>query len=98
MIAGLVIDTLADRVFSNKVIRYSPSRQYVVVIYWGNVLMGLIIFSALFISGIVADHLFNQPEITMMLEMAAVIFIIIPQGQHYRAILQREKQYSDIVL
>ncbi|MGA4367993.1 oligosaccharide flippase family protein [Pantoea ananatis] len=98
VIAGLlVIDTLADRGFSNKVIRYSPlSDNTLSVIYWGDVLMGLLIFSALFISGIVADHLFNQPEITMMLEMAAVIFIIIPQGQHYRAILQREKQYSDI--
>ncbi|MGG6178075.1 oligosaccharide flippase family protein [Pantoea allii] len=98
VIAGLlVIDTLADRGFSNSVIRYSPlSVNRLSVIYWGNILLGLIIFAVFFISGIVVDRLFNQPQITMMLEMAAVIFIIIPQGQHYRAILQREKQFSDI--
>lgn len=98
VIAGLlIIDTLADRGFSNRVIRYSAlSLDTLSVIYWGNVLVGLLIFSAFFISGMVVEHLFNQPEITMMLEMAAVIFIIIPQGQHYRAILQREEQFSDI--
>ncbi|MGG6100832.1 oligosaccharide flippase family protein [Pantoea allii] len=98
VIAGLlVIDTLADRGFSNSVIRYSTlSVNRLSVIYWGNILLGLIIFAVFFISGIVVDRLFNQPQITMMLEMAAVIFIIIPQGQHYRAILQREKQFSDI--
>ncbi len=31
-----------------------------------------------------------------MLQMVSVVFIIIPQGQHYRAILQREKQYTRI--
>lgn len=98
VIAGLVIiDTLADHGFSNRAIRYSAlSVNTLSVIYWGNILVGFLIFSAFFISGIVVEHFFNQPEITMMLEMAAVIFIIIPQGQHYRAILQREEQFSDI--
>jgi Polysaccharide biosynthesis protein. len=38
----------------------------------------------------------GQPELAIMLEMISVIFIIIPQGQHYRAILQREKQFTRI--
>ncbi|WP_130832770.1 oligosaccharide flippase family protein [[Erwinia] mediterraneensis] len=93
----LVIDTLSDRGFSNSLIRSGKlSDRELSVLYWGNVFIGLVIFSVIFIGSDIFSHLMNQPELAIMLEMLSVIFIIIPQGQHYRAILQREKEYTKI--
>lgn len=93
----LVIDTLADRGFGNALIRYqSLNNSELSTLYWGNVLSGLFIFAALFIGSDIYSRVMGQPELAIMLEMISVIFIIIPQGQHYRAILQREKQFTRI--
>ena len=93
----LVIDTLADRGFSNAIIRnQNLDNSELSILYWGNILSGMIIFAALFVGSDLYSRMMNQPEMAIMLEMISVIFIIIPQGQHYRAILQREKQFSRI--
>lgn len=93
----LIIDTLADRGFGNNIIRNkSLNNSDLSILYWGNVLSGMIIFAVLFIGSDLYSRIMNQPEMAIMLEMISVIFIIIPQGQHYRAILQREKQFSRI--
>jgi len=93
----LVIDTLADRGFGNALIRYqSLNNSELSTLYWGNVLSGLFILAALFIGSDIYSRVMGQPELAIMLEMISVIFIIIPQGQHYRAILQREKQFTRI--
>ncbi|MBK0098822.1 oligosaccharide flippase family protein [Erwinia sp. S63] len=93
----LVIDTLADRGFGNSVIRnINLNNSELSILYWGNVLSGMMIFAVLFIGSDLYSRIMNQPEMAIMLEMISVIFIIIPQGQHYRAILQREKQFSRI--
>ena len=93
----LIIDTLADRGFGNSVIRnINLNNSELSILYWGNVSSGMIIFAVLFIGSDLYSRIMNQPEMAIMLEMISVIFIIIPQGQHYRAILQREKQFSRI--
>jgi O-antigen/teichoic acid export membrane protein len=93
----LIIDTLADRGFGNAIIRNKNlNNSDLSILYWGNVLIGLAIFSALFIGSDISSRVMEQPEMAVMLEMISVIFIIIPQGQHYRAILQRENQFSRI--
>jgi len=97
VIALLAIDTLADRGFSNTLIRRSIlSINDLSTIYWGNMLMGVAVFGLLFAGSHLLTSLFDQPELALMLQMVSVVFIIIPQGQHYRAILQREKQYTRI--
>ncbi|MDO6408559.1 oligosaccharide flippase family protein [Pantoea phytobeneficialis] len=93
----LVIDTLADRGFGNSAIRnQNLSISDLSVLYWGNMLLGLLIFAVMFIGSDLFSRIMNQPELAIMLEMISVIFIIVPQGQHYRAILQREKQFTRI--
>jgi len=97
VIALLAIDTLADRGFSNSLIRRCMlSINDLSILYWGNVLVGVAIFGLLFSGSHLLSNLFDQPELALMLQMVSVVFIIIPQGQHYRAILQREKQYTRI--
>ena len=93
----LVIDTLSDRGFANGIIRNQTlSVRELSILYWGNVLIGLAIFAVLFIGSDIFSQIMSQPELAIMLEMLSVIFIVIPQGQHYRAILQREKEYTKI--
>lgn len=93
----LVIDTLSDRGFGNSAIRnQNLSVSDLSVLYWGNMLLGLLIFAVMFIGSDLFSRIMNQPELAIMLEMISVIFIIVPQGQHYRAILQREKQFTRI--
>lgn len=93
----LAVDALADRGFSNSLIRYRMlSINDLSTIYWGNILTGVLICALLFLGSDLLSRIFNQPELAVMLEMVSVVFIIIPQGQQYRAILQREKQYSCI--
>lgn len=93
----LIIDTLADRGFGNSIIRNKNlNNSDLSILYWGNVLSGLVIFAALFIGSDISSRIMDKPEMAVMLEMISVIFIIIPQGQHYRAILQRENQFSRI--
>lgn len=97
VVALLAIDTLADRGFSNMLIRRCIlSINDLSIIYWGNVVTGVAVFGLLFIGSHLLNRMFDQPELALMLEMVSVVFIIIPQGQHYRAILQREKQYTRI--
>ncbi|NIE72651.1 PST family transport protein [Pantoea sp. ICBG 1758] len=97
ILALLVIDTLADRGFNNKIIRkISFNNSEMSVLYWGSIFTGLFIFAALFIGSDIYSAIAQQPHLAVMLEMMSVIFIIIPQGQHYRAILQREKQFTRI--
>lgn len=97
VLALLAIDTLADRGFSNTIIRRCMlSINHLSILYWGNMLMGAAVFGLLFVSSHLLNRMFDQPELALMLEMVSVVFIIIPQGQQYRAILQREKQYTRI--
>lgn len=97
IIGLLVIDTLADRGYSNVLIRSGNlSVRDQSMLYWGNMLLSLVIFAVLFTGSDLIGKFMHQPELAIMLEMVSVIFIIIPQGQHYRAILQREKQYTRI--
>lgn len=97
IIGLLVIDTLADRGYSNALLRSGNlSIRDQSILYWGNMLLSLIIFAVLFAGSDIIGRYLQQPELAIMLEMVSVIFIIIPQGQHYRAILQREKQYTRI--
>ena len=51
--------------------------------------MCVAVFGLLFTGSHLLNSLFNQPELALMLQMVSVVFIIIPQGQHYRAVLQR---------
>ena len=97
IIGLLVIDTLTDRGYSNALLRSGNlSIRDQSILYWGNMLLSLIIFAVLFAGSDIIGRYLQQPELAIMLEMVSVIFIIIPQGQHYRAILQREKQYTRI--
>ncbi len=95
----LAIDTLADRGFSNAIIRKRDiNNRGLSLLYWGNLFVGLFIFATLFFGINIYSYIAGQSQLALMLEMMSVIFIIIPQGQHYRAILQREKQFTSIAI
>lgn len=95
----LILDTLCDRGFSNKIIRrHILNKNQLSTLYWFNIISGLAFFAVLFIGSDVISRFSGQPELGLMIEMLSLVFIIIPQGQHYRAILQKERHFTRIAL
>ncbi|MEA1065409.1 MOP flippase family protein [Erwinia sp. HR93] len=90
-------DTLSDFGIANSIIqRQSISPQTLTTLYWLNVGLGVAVCLALVaLSGPIAGLLHN-PQLVPLIKLLALAFIIIPHGQQYRALLQKELAFSHI--
>ncbi|MBK1473753.1 MOP flippase family protein [Klebsiella aerogenes] len=99
MLVIMIADTISDFGISNSIIqRKNISEVELSTLYWINVMIGLLVFFSVFVlSGLISD-LLNQPEIKPLVQLLAFAFIIIPHGQQFRALLQKELEFSKIGL
>ncbi|EIV6182413.1 TPA: MOP flippase family protein [Klebsiella aerogenes] len=99
MLVIMIADTISDFGISNSIIqRKNISEVELSTLYWINVMIGLLVFFLVFVlSGLISD-LLNQPEIKPLVQLLAFAFIIIPHGQQFRALLQKELEFSKIGL
>lgn len=99
MLVIMIADTISDFGISNSIIqRKNISEVELSTLYWINVMLGLLVFFLVFVlSGLISD-LLNQPEIKPLVQLLAFAFIIIPHGQQFRALLQKELEFSKIGL
>ncbi|EPU0320350.1 MOP flippase family protein [Klebsiella aerogenes] len=99
MLVIMIADTISDFGISNSIIqRKNISEVELSTLYWINVMIGLLVFFWVFVlSGLISD-LLNQPEIKPLVQLLAFAFIIIPHGQQFRALLQKELEFSKIGL
>ncbi|HCR0082136.1 TPA: MOP flippase family protein [Klebsiella aerogenes] len=99
MLVIMIADTISDFGISNSIIqRKNISEVELSTLYWINVMIGLLVFFLVFVlSGLISD-LLNQPEIKPLVQLLAFAFIIIPRGQQFRALLQKELEFSKIGL
>lgn len=99
MLVIMIADTISDFGISNSIIqRKNISEVELSTLYWINVMIGLLVFFLVFVlSGLISD-LLNQPEIKPLVQLLAFAFIIIPHGQQFRALLQKELDFSKIGL
>ncbi|EPG9697333.1 TPA: MOP flippase family protein [Klebsiella aerogenes] len=99
MLVIMIADTISDFGISNSIIqRKNISEVELSTLYWINVIIGLLVFFLVFVlSGLISD-LLNQPEIKPLVQLLAFAFIIIPHGQQFRALLQKELEFSKIGL
>ncbi|MEJ4044849.1 MOP flippase family protein [Erwinia sp. SLM-02] len=97
MVIIIIADTLSDFGISNSIIQRKNITQIELsTLYWINILIGLSVFSLSFIfSNYIAD-LLNQPDLQRLIETLAFAFLIIPHGQQFRALLQKELEFSKI--
>lgn len=93
----MLVDTFSDFGLSNSIIqRKNISETELSTLYWLNIAIGLVVFLILFFGSDLISQAFNQPGLAILIETLSVAFIIIPQGQQFRALLQKEMHFTQI--
>jgi len=85
----------ADMGLSNAIIqRQQTSRGQLSSLYWANLMAGTAICAAIFISTPLVVGFYKEPRLTGILRLAALGFLIIPFGQQFQALLQKNLQFN----
>lgn len=93
----MLVDTFSDFGLSNSIIqRKNISEKELSTLYWINILIGFVVFLILFFGSDMISRAFNQPGLAVLIETLSIAFIIIPQGQQFRALLQKEMHFTQI--
>lgn len=83
-------DTLSDFGIANSIIqRKEIGYLELTTLYWLNVGLGIVVCIAMFaLSETIADAL-NNPELVPLIKTLALAFVVIPHGQQFRALMQK---------
>ncbi len=92
-------DTLSDFGIANSIIqRKEISHLELTTLYWLNVGLGMVVCVAVFaLSGAIASVLHN-PDLQPLIQTLSLAFIVIPHGQQFRALMQKELEFNKIGL
>ncbi|EIQ78990.1 MULTISPECIES: MOP flippase family protein [Citrobacter] len=92
-------DTLSDFGIANSIIqRKEIGYLELTTLYWLNVGLGIVVCIAMFaLSETIADAL-NNPELVPLIKTLALAFVVIPHGQQFRALMQKELAFNKIGL
>ncbi|MCS2150031.1 colanic acid undecaprenyl disphosphate flippase WzxC [Scandinavium manionii] len=90
-------DTLSDFGIANSIIqRKEISHLELTTLYWLNVGLGIVVFALVFsLSGMIAEVLHN-PDLAPLMRTLSFAFVLIPHGQQFRALMQKELEFSKI--
>lgn len=90
-------DTLSDFGIANSIIqRKDISQLELTTLYWLNVSIGIVVCVTVFsLSHVIAGVLHN-PDLAPLIQTLSVAFVIIPHGQQFRALMQKELEFSKI--
>jgi len=90
-------DTLSDFGIANSIIqRKEISHLELTTLYWLNVALGIVVFALVFsLSGVIAEVLHN-PDLAPLMRTLSFAFVVIPHGQQFRALMQKELEFSKI--
>ncbi|MCS2168280.1 colanic acid undecaprenyl disphosphate flippase WzxC [Scandinavium manionii] len=90
-------DTLSDFGIANSIIqRKEISHLELTTLYWLNVGLGIVVFALVFsLSGVIAEVLHN-PDLAPLMRTLSFAFVLIPHGQQFRALMQKELEFSKI--
>ncbi|ELQ6242675.1 MOP flippase family protein [Cronobacter sakazakii] len=90
-------DTLSDFGIANSIIqRKSISNLELTTLYWLNVGLGIVVCAVVFLlSDLIAGGLHN-PDLAPLIRTLAFAFVVIPHGQQFRALMQKELEFNKI--
>jgi len=81
----------ADMGFSGAIIyRQDSSRDVLSSLYWLNLMGSAVIFVIMIAVSPLVAAFFHEPRLTDLLHWASLIFVIVPFGQQFQMLLQRE--------
>jgi lipopolysaccharide exporter len=90
-------DTLSDFGIANSIIqRKEISHLELTTLYWLNVGLGLTVFAVVFLLSDFIAGVLHTPALSPLIKTLSFAFIIIPHGQQFRALMQKELEFSKI--
>jgi len=99
MVVILIADTLADFGISNSIIQRKELTEIELsTLYWINIIIGFVVFLVTYLLSHQIAQLLHQPDIEWLIKTLSFAFLIIPHGQQFRALLQKELEFSKIGL
>lgn len=90
-------DTLSDFGIANSIIqRKEISHLELTTLYWLNVGLGLVVCVAVFLLSDVIGDVLNNPDLAPLIKTLSLAFVVIPHGQQFRALMQKELEFNKI--
>ncbi|WP_169823937.1 teichuronic acid biosynthesis protein TuaB [Bacillus marinisedimentorum] len=74
--------------------RKSVTRNELSSLYWLNVFLGFLVFSGVILLAPAISNFYNQPNLEELIHYIAFIFLIIPFGQQFQYLIQRNLQFN----
>ena len=90
-------DTLSDFGIANSIIqRKEIGYLELTTLYWLNVGLGIVVCVAMFLLSETIAHVLNNPELAPLIKTLSLAFVVIPHGQQFRALMQKELAFNKI--
>jgi lipopolysaccharide exporter len=97
MVAIGFAQLFADMGISNAIIyKQDSTREELSSLYWLNIFSGISIFVLVWISSPAVTAFYNEIRLTNLLRLTGVIFLIVPFGQQFQILLQRELKFKTL--
>jgi len=85
----------ADMGLSNAIIqRKSPTRDQLSTLYWTNILTGAVLFLAVVAVSPLVTRFYREPGLQELIVGGGLIFLIMPLGQQFQILLQKELEFD----
>ncbi|VEB96349.1 Lipopolysaccharide biosynthesis protein wzxC [Cedecea lapagei] len=90
-------DTLSDFGIANSIIqRKEISQLELTTLYWLNVGLGMLVAIVVFLLSDLIAGVLHNPDLSPLIKTLSFAFIVIPHGQQFRALMQKELEFSKI--
>jgi lipopolysaccharide exporter len=90
-------DTLSDFGIANSIIqRKEISQLELTTLYWLNVGLGITVFVLVFLLSDVIAGVLHNPDLAPLMRTLSFAFVVIPHGQQFRALMQKELEFNKI--
>ncbi|ELY3467504.1 MOP flippase family protein [Cronobacter universalis] len=90
-------DTLSDFGIANSIIqRKTISNLELTTLYWLNVGLGIVVCVVVFLLSDLIAGVLHNPDLAPLIRTLAFAFVVIPHGQQFRALMQKELEFNKI--
>ncbi|EOC1318879.1 MOP flippase family protein [Cronobacter turicensis] len=90
-------DTLSDFGIANSIIqRKTISNLELTTLYWLNVGLGIVVCVVVFLLSDLIAGVLHNPDLAPLIRTMAFAFVVIPHGQQFRALMQKELEFNKI--
>ena len=87
----------ADMGISNAIIyRQDATRKELSSLYWLNILAGIVIFFVICGVSPLITSFYHEPRLSNLIYFSSLIFLIIPLGQQFQILLQKELKFDQL--